>query len=87
MSNHEHDWAGPLQPLSARILRPLPSAASIDRQHRNGHRPSDHLRPNGAGSDQPESLDRVTFLGQLGHRGIDPAAREVVDVQSLDDLP
>lgn len=38
-------------------------------------------------SDQAECPDRVAFFGQLGDRGIDLAAGEVVDVESLDDFP
>jgi len=78
------------------VHRDIPNqwdAWDIDRHYRRTQRsptreaPSTGLPRSGEDSDQPESLDRVTFLGQLGHRGIDPAAGEVIDVQSLDDLP
>ena len=65
-------------------------AGSVDRPATSLSRlpaPPAGLPRTGEDSDKPESLDRVTFLGQLGHRGIDPAAGEVIDVQSLDDLP
>ncbi len=48
-------------------------------------RPPDAASP-ADGSDQAESLDRLTLLGQLAGRGVDPRAGEVVDLQPLDDL-
>ena len=43
--------------------------------------------PGRVGSDQAELADRVALLGELGDRGVDPGAREVVDLQALDDRP
>ena len=40
-----------------------------------------------AGLNQAELPDRVALFLQLLHRGVDPLAREVVDLQALDDLP
>ena len=37
--------------------------------------------------DQPELLDRVALLLELGDAGVDPLAREVGDLEALDDLP
>src|SRR5437868_6719621 len=41
----------------------------------------------GWGSDEAELLDRVALFDQLGDRGVDAGAGEVVDLQALDDLP
>src|SRR5690625_2644370 len=38
-------------------------------------------------SDQAQLTHRVTFLDQLGDRGIDPGAGALVDLQALNDLP
>ena len=41
--------------------------------------------PGGPSPDQ--LLDGLALLGELVHRGVDALAREVVDLQALDDLP
>ena len=41
----------------------------------------------GDGSDQAELGDRAALLGELGGGGIDAGARELIDLESLDDLP
>src|SRR4051794_30152701 len=41
----------------------------------------------GRTSDETEALHGVALLDQLRHRRVDAGAREVVDVEALDDLP
>ena len=91
------DRRGPRSATTSRVIaianspslnpstRPNSTAAALEPAARATGRSAEPVIEAGAGSDQAEPGDRVALGAQLGDRGVDPLAREVGDLEPLDD--
>src|SRR5690606_38251771 len=68
-------------------LTPLPYDARQPAPHEAGPAARSAVGRPPSRSDEAELADGVALLAELGDRGVDAAARELVDLQALDDLP